>query len=137
MIILALDIGDVWTGSAISDALGITANPYQTVKTTELIEFLEKTIPQKKIQCMVVGYPKTFKGTESDQTKKIVAKKELLEKKFPQLPWILWDERRTSQQAAQLQKTKTKEDKIKLHSKAAAFILMGYLDHLQFKKDTL
>jgi putative pre-16S rRNA nuclease len=85
MIILALDIGDVWTGSAISDPLGITATPYQTVKTIQLEDFLHKTIAKEKLEHIVVGYPKTLKGTESDQTKKIVAHKELLEKKFPDI----------------------------------------------------
>ena len=133
MTILGLDIGDVWTGTALSDPLEITATPYQTVKTVELDDFLKKTIEKEKPERIVVGYPRTLKGTESDQTRKIVAHKEQLEKKFPAIVWVLWDERNTSKQAALLKKSKH-EDKTMIHSKAAAFILMGYLDHLAFQK---
>ncbi len=133
MIILGLDIGDVWTGTALSDPLEITATPYQTIKTVDLDDFLQKTIEKEKPERIVVGYPRTLKGTESDQTKKIVAHKEQLEKKFPAIVWVLWDERNTSKQAALLKKSKH-EDKTMIHSKAAAFILMGYLDHLAFQK---
>ena len=123
MTILGLDIGDVWTGTALSDPLSITATPYQTVKTSDLDDFLKKTLKKEKPERIVVGYPRTLKGTESDQTKKIVAHKEQLEKKFPAIVWVLWDERNTSKQAALLKKSKH-EDKTMIHSKAAAFILM-------------
>ncbi len=135
MSILALDIGDVWTGSAIADPLGITARPYQTTKTTGLDEFLIKTIEKEHIDRIVVGYPKTLKGTESAQTKKVVAHKEELEKKFKNIEWVLWDERLSSKQAAAIKKSKS-EEKTAIHSKAAAFILMGYLDHLAFQKNS-
>lgn len=133
MTILGLDLGDVWTGTALSDPLGITATPYQTIRTTELVDFLKQTIEKEKPERIVVGYPRTLKGTESEQTKKIVAHKELLEKQFPEVQWVLWDERLSSKQAASLKKSK-REDKTVIHSKAAAFILMGYLDHLAFQK---
>ena len=40
-----------------------------------------------------------------------------------------WDERFTSQQATQLKKQKTKQDKLASHSIAAALLLMGYLEY--------
>ena len=135
MVILALDLGDVWTGTALSDSLGITARPYQTVPTKELEAFLRTTIDKEGVERIVIGWPKTMKGTESAQTKKTVAFKEQLEEIFPQISWVLWDERLTSKQAAALKQVKTKADKIAVHSKAAALILTGYLDHLQFQKE--
>ena len=125
---IALDIGDVWTGSALSDALGITARPYKTVTTKELFQFLDQTIAQEKIGTILVGYPKTLKGTESEQTKKTVAVFETIQEKYSTLECRLWDERLTSKQAAKLKKQKTKEDKIMSHSIAAALLLMGYLE---------
>ncbi len=124
---LALDLGDAWVGTAISDELGITARPLQTVKPKELVDFLKKTIETETIGTVVVGYPKTMRGTESEQTKKIVAQKEELATQFPTIKWVLWDERLSSKQAANIKKTKTKEDKIASHSVAAAVILTGYL----------
>ncbi len=127
MKIVALDIGDVWTGSAISDELGITARPYQTTKTTELIPFLDNLIKNESMSTIVVGHPKTMRGTQSEQTKKVVAKKEMLQTAFPDITWVLWDERLSSKTAAGIKKTKSKEDKIASHSVAAAVILTGYL----------
>ncbi|MBD3231864.1 Holliday junction resolvase RuvX [Candidatus Dependentiae bacterium] len=132
---LALDIGDKWIGTAISDSLNITCKPYKTIGIENLMNFLESIISEKNISTIIVGHPKTIKGTESLQTKKTVKIKNELEKKFPKVAWILWDERLSSKRADQLKnKTfKTKEEKLKSHSIAAAFILQSYLDNLAFK----
>jgi len=132
MKILALDLGDVWTGIALSDSLRMFARPYQTVKTTDLHNFLEALFKEENITIIVVGFPKTLKGGHSEQTKKVVTHKELLEKNFPLFEWVLWDERLTSKQAQTIKKPK--EDKLKTHSIAAALILETYLMHLQLQK---
>ena len=125
---LALDVGDAWTGIAISDALGITCRPYTTVPAKYLIKELPKIFAQEKIGTVVVGYPKTMKGEESDQTRKTVLFKEKLEKLFPDYTWVLWDERLSSKHADNLKRAKTKQEKIESHARAAAFILSTYLD---------
>lgn len=132
MKILALDLGDQWTGTAISDALGILARPYETVTTPLLTQFLEKIFKQEKISTVVVGYPKTMQGNESQQTKTIVVMKKALEQQFPEKIWALWDERLTSKQAGSLKNDKG--DKQRIHSLAAALILESYLMHVQYKK---
>jgi putative holliday junction resolvase len=134
MKILALDIGDRWVGSAISDPLGMLARPYKTVKANELNDFLTSTLSTESIETIVVGYPKTMRGTESDQTKKIVEQVEQLKKQFPAISWQLWDERLTSKMASGIKKEKTKEDKLKGHSVAAALILESYLSYLHIQK---
>ncbi|MFH1461918.1 MAG: Holliday junction resolvase RuvX [bacterium] len=137
MKILALDLGDKWIGSAISDALGITCRPYKTVELKDLNPFLIKAIEDENISKVVIGKPTTFSGQESEQTKKIIKMAQELEvyinSKFEKkISWILWDERLSSKRAASIQtkKFKTKEDKIKSHSIAAAFILQTFLDNL-------
>jgi len=132
MKILGLDLGDQWVGTAISDELGMFARPYKTVQLHELDNFLKTTIAEHNISTIIVGYPRTMRGTESDQTKKVREKKEELEKQYPAITWMLWDERLTSKQADKLKKAKTKEEKIESHSIAAAFILSSYLDHRAF-----
>lgn len=134
---VALDIGDVWTGSAISDELGITARPHQTVKSIDLVTFLDNLIKNEPIDTIVVGHPKTMGGTESEQTKKVVLKKNELTSIFPQITWILWDERLSSKQASNIKKTKNKDDKIASHSVAAAIILTNYLMYASIKKQAL
>lgn len=134
MKILGLDIGDRWVGTALSDEIGLTTRPYQTVEFKNLRAFLKTIIEQESIKTIVVGYPKTMGGTESDQTRKIVSEVENLKKEMPTIEWVLWDERLTSKQASQLKQTKTKEDKMHSHSIAAALILKTYLDYLDFQK---
>src|SRR3990167_7335086 len=97
---LGLDLGDKWTGVAISDALGITARPLTTVATYDLAFYLTTAIQEEGIATIVVGDPKTLKGTESDQTKKVHAMVDELKKQFPDINWVWWDERNTSKQAA-------------------------------------
>jgi putative holliday junction resolvase len=140
MRILGLDLGDKWVGTALSDGLGITCKPYKTVTLPQLPEFLQTTIPLERITTVVIGYPKTFSGGQSDQTRKIVAEKEKLEREFGlvnevTITWLLWDERLSSKRAQELvQKARTPEEKQKSHSIAAAFILQNYLDHLALMK---
>ena len=50
-------------------------------------------------------------GGESAQTLKIKTQKEELEKKFPQLQFVLWDERLTSQRAREISSGNSREDK--------------------------
>ena len=134
MKIIALDIGDVWTGSAISDALGFFARPYQTVESAKLEQFLTTLLSKEHISTVVVGHPTTMRGTKSEQTKKIEATTQELKATFPNVTWVLWDERLTSKHADTLKRPKTKEEKIQAHSVAAAYILSSYLDYLQFHK---
>jgi putative Holliday junction resolvase len=129
---LGLDLGDKWTGIAISDALGITARPLTTVATYDLAAQLAIIIQEEGIATIVVGDPKTLKGTESDQTKKVHAMVDELKNQFPAINWVWWDERNTSEQAAHLMRPKNKEDKLASHAVAAALLLMGYLNSLQF-----
>jgi len=88
----------------------------------------------KAINTVVVGLPKTLRGTESEQTLKIKAYVELLKNKFPKVTWIFWDERMTSKQAESIKKIKNKEDKLQSHAIAAALVLGSYLDYLEFQK---
>ena len=129
--ILALDLGDQWIGVAITDASQTFVRPYTTITPPELESFLEKTTKQENIKTIIVGYPRTMSGGESAQTLKVKAHKEALEKKFPNLQFVLWDERLTSQRASALVSRKTREEKLKSHALAAAFILDSYVTFLK------
>lgn len=130
----ALDIGDVWTGIAISDPLGITARPLTTVHSANLVSFLAQLIQEQQVSTMVVGHPQTLRGTSSDQTRKVEQVVVDLEKQFATIEWVLWDERMTSKQAAHIKHAKNKEEKLAQHAVAAALILRTYLDHVAWKR---
>lgn len=130
MRILSLDLGDVWTGTALSDPLKIIARPYQSLKSVDLIPFLQNLFQKEAIDTIVVGYPRTMKGTESLQTKKVLEQKDLLSQLFPDKKIILWDERLSSKGARAIQGKKAKTEGNNEHSIAAALILQTYLQFL-------
>jgi len=127
MKIMALDLGDAWIGVALSDPLRFFAKPFKTVAANDLEAFLSQAFMQEKVSEVVVGYPKTMQGTESDQTRLVVATKEKLELLYPTIKWILWDERLSSKQARKIRNPKNKEDKLLQHAIAAAIILESFL----------
>lgn len=131
MKIVALDIGDRWTGIALSDPLGVLARPYDTARSIDLVPFLTKLIKKENITTVVVGLPTTLRGTESEQTKKVRETASLLQEQFNTIEWTFWDERLTSKQAARIQPTRSKEEKLRSHAIAAALILTSYLDYKQ------
>lgn len=134
--ILALDLGDAWTGIAISDSTQMFARPMTTVGTKDLPPYLETLCRTESITQIVIGHPRTMQGGESDQTRKILTQKAQLEKEFPNHEFILWDERLSSQRAQALApKRRTPEEKLKIHARAAAFILDSYLTFLRGKND--
>lgn len=130
MKVLALDLGDVWTGTAMSDPLRIIATPYQTIKTENLVSFLTNLFQKEIIETVVIGYPRTMKGTESMQTKKVLEQKKNLENIFSSKKYILWDERLSSKHAQNIQRQKSKINSTQEHSIAAALILETYLQFL-------
>ena len=129
MKLLGLDLGDQWTGIAISDSLGMFARPYQTIASSELDVELEALFKKENITSVVVGIPTTMKGGVSEQTQKVLDRKKLLEARFPNYTWAGWDERLSSKQAEKLRHAKTREEKLQSHALAAAFILQSYLDY--------
>lgn len=128
--ILALDLGDQWIGIAISDPSRILAKPLETVKPALLHEGLVRLIRDHMLEIIVIGYPKTMRGTESDQTRTVLATYEILKNQFPTITFVLWDERLSSKRAAQVKSEKTAQEKQKSHARAAAFILDSYLTYL-------
>ena len=132
MRVLALDMGDVWVGSAISDGLGITCRPLETVKRPELNDFLARVMSEYEVGTVVVGLPTPMSGNDSEQTVKTRAIFAQLKVAFPGVLWDMIDERLTSHQALEHQRDvkkqhRTKESKRESHS-IAAFMLKEYLN---------
>ena len=116
MKIIAFDLGDVHTGVARADELGLFATPLTSLATKDLIKWIEKNVEQKTFETAVIGLPKTLRGTHSQQTEKVILYKEQLEKLFPTIQWLLWDERLTSKEARMLKPKQIKKEKGKEHA---------------------
>ena len=131
--ILGLDIGKKKIGIALSDLLGMTAQPQSTIRSKNLDEQIEKIlsiIKENNIQDVVVGLPKNMQGEDSEQsiwTKGFVDK--MLEKNN-EINIIYIDERFTSKLAlsnlSHMNMKKIK-DKELIDSLAASSILETYL----------
>lgn len=132
--ILAIDYGDRHLGLALSDPLGITAQPFgsYTLKENmeENAEFFKKLVEEKKVKEIVLGLPLKMDGTEGSRAE--------LSREFAR--WleqvtgkkvVLWDERWTTREA--LKKMEgfkgTFKDKKKREDELAAIIILeAYLE---------
>ena len=129
---LAIDYGDRRIGLAVSDLLGITAQPvgYITVNgDRDAIRQIEGYIAQYEVKRVVLGLPRNMNGTEGDRVEKtrLFAKK--MKEEFPDLSFDFFDERLTTvvaQRALIDMNVRKKEGKKDMLS--AAIILQGYMD---------
>ena len=103
--VLALDVGDKRIGLAITDALGLTAQPLFTLHRTTLradLKAVARFIRQHGVTTVVVGNPLHADGTESAQSGKAQAFAKALEAEHPGLKHHLLDERLTTREAHEL-----------------------------------
>ena len=103
--ILALDVGDRRIGLAITDPLGLTAQPLFTVHRTTLradLKAIARFIRQHNVATLVVGNPLHADGTESKQAAKAQAFARALAAEHPALEHHLLDERLTTREAHEL-----------------------------------
>src|SRR5579875_3080761 len=102
---LALDVGDRRIGLAITDALGLTAQPLFTLHRTTLkadLKAVGRFIRQHGVGVVVVGNPLNADGTESKQAAKAQAFAKALAAEQPGLEHHLLDERLTTREAHEL-----------------------------------
>jgi len=136
MKVLGLDLGDKTLGIAISDALGMTAQPRETFtfKTNHYkhaIEYIVAFLKKENISSIVLGLPLNMDNTEGKRAElsRQFAKK--LESAAG-VKVILWDERLTTMQADRIlidggvrrENRKNHIDKL-----AATLILQSFLDN--------
>jgi putative Holliday junction resolvase len=103
--ILALDIGDRRIGLAITDALGLTAQPLFTLHRTTRradLKAIARFIRQHHVRTIVVGNPLHADGSASAQAAKAQAFAKALEAEHPALRHHLLDERLTTREAHEL-----------------------------------
>ncbi|GGZ29153.1 putative pre-16S rRNA nuclease [Echinicola pacifica] len=134
--VLAIDLGTKRTGIAVTDILKITSNPLETIRTMDLDKYLKDYTQREEVEAIVIGYPKSLDGSDTNMTQPTIRLKAKLEKAYPEKKVVLVDERFTSKMAMQSMITmgsKKKDRKEKagnLDKISAAIILQTYLDQL-------
>jgi putative holliday junction resolvase len=133
MRLLGLDVGSHTIGVAISDELGMTAQPIKTIRRKSKEEDLREIktiIAEFEIIKIVVGLPKNMDGTLGKQAEIIFRWIKALQEEI-KLPMITWDERLSTVGASKvlLEADLSREKRKKVIDKlAAVLILQGYLD---------
>lgn len=156
--LMALDVGSVRIGVALSDASGILASPYATLRVsrdeTQIWEAIQRLIGETEAQGLVIGLPISLDGEIHAQGAKVQAFVERL-KQHITIPVTFWDERLSTVEAHRLRAEygqearggrsragRSRQRKRKgqeIDALAAAVILQEYLDHLSstYKDKTL
>lgn len=137
MRILAVDLGDSRTGTALCNKSETLASPHIVLRSrgeklqTEILKLAE----DEQAEMIVVGFPKNMDGSEGPRAQKSAAFVKELEART-EIPVVLWDERLTTVSATYyLNETNVrgKERKNKIDALAAAMILEGLLSYRRQK----
>ena len=140
MRIMGLDFGSKTVGVAVCDPLGITAQTVETItrasenKMRQTLARIEQLIGEYEIERIVLGYPKNMNNTVGERGEKTQELKAALERRTD-LEVILWDERLTTVAAERVlieSGVRRENRKKSVDQIAAAMILQGYLDSLQY-----
>lgn len=138
MRILALDYGEKRIGTAVSDALGLTAQGLPTLENKgrqNLFETLKHICREYGVKELVIGLPVNMNGTRGPKAKQVLELAPELEKAI-EIPVRTWDERLSSRQAQRLMvdeglsraQQKKQSDRL-----AATLILQSYLESKRTK----
>lgn len=130
--ILAIDYGAKRTGLAVTDPLGIIATSLDVVASHELENYLINYFNNESVDKVVVGFPKTLTGEDTNATKLVQAFVNRFKKVFPTKELILHDERFTSKMALDAMiaggtKKKDRREKGNIDKVSATIILQSYL----------
>lgn len=135
--LLAIDFGKARTGIAVSDPLKIVANGLTTVDTPKLEEFLRGYFSRETVEAVVVGLPRNLDGAPSDSQRYLLPALGRLRKAFPEMNFVMYDERFTSVIAhrAMLESGMKRSDRRKKGTAdvmAACIILNDYIESQRF-----
>lgn len=136
MRLIGLDYGEKTVGVAATDALGITAQPLETIvrkeenKLRRTLARIESIIAERKAEAIVLGLPLHMDGSPSETGGKVLLFKAMLERRTG-LPVHLQDERLTTEEADEILRESgvpKEERKASIDKIAASIILSDYLN---------
>lgn len=135
--ILGIDHGTVRIGLALSDDLGMFANPLKTLDASPTVEEeIAAIVRQKRVEEIVIGLPLRMDGHRGSATERVETFADGLRKVLPaEMKIAFVDERLTSAAAERslglTNKQKTLEEKKLVDQISAVAILQDYLNTRQ------
>ena len=135
-IVLAIDYGELKSGIAVSDDSKVFAFGLTTIKTSRVINYIDKYNSDNNISEFVIGQPKRMNDKFSDIEELIKKFINKLTLKFPNIPIKRFDERFTSKIALQTMidaglNKKNRSNKYIIDKISATIILQGYLKSIE------
>lgn len=136
--LMSIDYGRRRCGIAVTDTLRIVASGLTTVETSRLVEFVKNYVAKEPVDAIIVGYPTTLRGEESDSMRYIRPGIGALRKALPpEVEIIFFDERFTSAIAHRAMidggmKKMARRDKAIVDEISATIILNDYLSSRQY-----
>lgn len=133
MRILAIDHGTKRMGIALSDPMGILAQPLEAIPAEPFAQFLNRLkeiLLEKQVELVLVGMPRNMDGSYGPAALKVREFIGVLKEAIA-TPIETWDERLTSAQANRflIQADVRRSDRRgKVDKTAAAILLQSYLD---------
>ncbi len=131
--ILCIDYGEKRLGLAMSDELGITAQPFGKLEPESrkhAIEQIEEIVAANEVGQIVVGLPLTLLGSSGEAASSVMTFARQLGRQL-RMPVVTWDERLSTKQGEEVLKrggVRRKRRKQVVDSIAAAIVLQSYLD---------
>lgn len=131
--ILAIDYGRKRVGVAVTDPLQIIATKIGTVRAHDIFDFLNDYFNKETVECVVVGYPTTLRNEASESIRYVNPFLKQFQKRYPDMPLELVDERFTSSIAHQTMreaglKKKDRQNKELVDAVSATLILQTYME---------
>ena len=132
--ILGLDFGSHRIGAAVSDPLGITAQPLAALRRQgdrKDLEAIAAIVREYSVDAILIGLPLHMDGEEGTQAKRARLFAEKVRERL-EVPVEMWDERMTTVQAERhliasgVRREKRKEIRDSL---SAVFLLQSVLDY--------
>ena len=125
-----MDLGEAYSGVAISDPGGTLARPLDVMPSGRLEDHLRELFAEEAVAEVVIGVPKTLGGEVGFQAKWVLTKLDTLKSEFPNVRFIEWDERFTTRLAYSRDRQGRRKGgkRERVDHLAAAGMLQEYLD---------
>jgi len=132
---IGIDYGQKKIGLSVTDDDKVFAFPLETVKKIDFFDFIIDFTKKNNVEKFIVGKPIRMSGENSQIESEIIKFIKNLERKFPEIPIIRFDERFTSKIATKSILSAGVKKKIRLNKEivdkiSATIILRDFLEYI-------
>ena len=132
---IGIDYGQKKIGLSVTDDNKVFAFPLETVKNIDFFDFIFDFTKENNVEKFIVGKPIRMYGENSEIESEIIKFIKKLEKKFPNIPIVRFDERFTSKIATKSILSSGAKKKLRLKKEivdkiSATIILRDFLEYI-------